>query len=83
MITTESRPGKTGGSSQLLPVPGNWYVDRTGALFKVRALVFESGHAHHVIIDYPRGVRRKVGLHQWRQFTYQITTAIQSHQGQS
>lgn len=83
MITTDSHPGKTGGSSETLPIPGNWYVDRTGALFKVKALVFDSGHPDHAIIDYPRGVRRKVGLNQWRQFIYQVTTAIKSHQGQS
>jgi hypothetical protein len=82
MIPTDSHPENTKGCSQVLPVPGNWYVDKSGALFKVKALVFESGHPDHVIIDYPRGVRRKIGFNQWRRFIYQVTSAIQSHQSQ-
>ena len=82
MIIIDSHPEKTEGCSHLLPEPGNWYVDKSGALFKVKALVFELGHPDHVIIDYPRGVRRKVGFSQWCHFIYQVTSAIQSHQGQ-
>lgn len=65
---------------QLQPLPGNWYVDKAGVLFKVKALVFENGRPDHAIVDYPRGARLKVPLRKWRHFIYQASIPVSSKQ---
>lgn len=65
------------------PVPGNWYVDKEGALFKCRAIVVVNGKPDHVIVDYPQGCRRKVSLCQWRRFVYQVSMPVSGQQEQA
>jgi len=47
------------------PSAGNWYVDKTGTLFKVKMLVHSEGKLEHIVIDYPRVGRRLITLRSW------------------
>ncbi|MDH5631675.1 MAG: hypothetical protein OEZ10_01625 [Gammaproteobacteria bacterium] len=73
---------KTRGQLRLSPIPGNWYVDKTGALFKVKALVYEAGELNHLILDYPRGSRHRLPIELWQQYIYQVNTTAE-HQSQA
>jgi hypothetical protein len=56
----------------LPPTPGNWYVDKTGTLFKVRVLTYASGVLRYAVIDYPQGPRRKVAIEDWNSLIFRL-----------
>lgn len=63
----------TSGQERLpTPVPGNWYVDRHGVLFKVRALVYQHGLLKQAVIHYPRGRCSVVRLSNWPLLIFRV-----------
>ncbi len=56
----------------LPPTPGNWYVDKTGTLFKVRVLAYADGELRYAVIDYPQGPRRKVAIKDWNSLIFRL-----------
>lgn len=58
----------------LPPTPGNWYVDKTGTLFKVRVLVYNKGKMRYAVIDYPQGPRQWVAIEDWNNLIFRLNT---------
>jgi len=53
-------------ASQQTPIPGNYYVNKTGQLIKVRYILYCGGDISHVILEYLDGHRMFVELDEWR-----------------
>jgi len=47
------------------PVPGNYYVNLTGQLIKVRYLLYSYGEMTMVMLEYQDGHQLKVQLDEW------------------
>lgn len=47
------------------PVPGCYYINLTGQLIKVRALLYVQGTASRVLFEYLDGNRANVSLEEW------------------
>lgn len=60
----------------LPPTPGNWYVDKAGALFKVKALVYSSGELKHALVDYPRETSSwLINVANWNQLIFEVDSS--------
>lgn len=71
-MTTPDTKMTSGQASLPSPVPGNWYVDRHGVLFKVRALVYQQGLLKHAVIHYPRGRCTVVRMSNWHLLIFRV-----------
>jgi hypothetical protein len=59
--------------TSLPPTPGNWYVDKAGALFKVKALVYSSGELKQALVDYPRDASSwLIEINNWNQLIFEV-----------
>lgn len=47
------------------PVVGNWYVNRTGQLIKVKLLEMIQGVAVKAMIEYLDGTTKVIDMHDW------------------
>ena len=47
------------------PVPGSWYVNRTGKLMKVRLLLYQGRRRQALLIEYLEGHRQIIGIDDW------------------
>jgi hypothetical protein len=47
------------------PVPGLYYVNATGQLMSVRALVFTRGELTHVLVEYLDGRMARLATEEW------------------
>ncbi len=47
------------------PVPGAWYVNRTGKLMKVRLLLYAGRRRQALLIEYLEGQRQIIGIDDW------------------
>ena len=47
------------------PVPGLYYINLTGQLIKVRALVYSAGVLTRVVVEYLDGRRARLPLDEW------------------
>jgi len=52
-------------SNKQEPVPGNYYVNLTGQLIKVRYLLYSGGEISMVMLEYQDGHQLKVQLDEW------------------
>ena len=50
---------------QQTPIPGNYYVNKTGQLIKVRYLLYSEGDISRIILEYLDGRRMFVELEEW------------------
>ncbi len=47
------------------PVPGSWYVNRTGKLMKVRLMLYRGRRRRALLIEYLEGQCQIVGIDDW------------------
>lgn len=47
------------------PLPGCYYISRSGQLIKVRAIMYADGHPSRVILEYLDGTLSDLGIDQW------------------
>lgn len=52
-------------STRQRPVPGRYYINLTGRLVKVRALLFVEGGLSRILVEYLDGRLRQVPVGQW------------------
>lgn len=52
-------------ATQQTPIPGNYYVNKTGQLIKVRYILYSDGDVSRVILEYLDGHRMSVELEEW------------------
>lgn len=58
----------------LPPTPGNWYVDKTGVLFKVKALIYSSGQLRQALVDYPRDNSSwLINIDNWNELIFDVS----------
>ena len=50
---------------QQQPVPGNYYVNLTGQLIKVRYLLYSNAELSTIVLEYQDGCRLFVSLDEW------------------
>lgn len=62
-------------AARLEPTAGNWYVDKSGTLFKVRALVYVGGRLNHAVIDYSTGEQRLLPISRWNRLLFESESA--------
>jgi hypothetical protein len=48
------------------PIPGYWYINRTGKLMKVRMVGYAGENMYSVLIEYPEGTRRSISIRDWQ-----------------
>ena len=51
--------------SALEPIAGNWYVNRTGKLIKVRLLVYQHDQLYSVLLEYLDGQHKLISAADW------------------
>lgn len=57
----------------LPPTAGNWYVDKAGVLFKVKALVYSSGKLRQALINYPRDKSSwLINIENWNDLIFEV-----------
>lgn len=52
-------------TTQHEPVIGNWYVNRTGQLIKVRLLAYQSAKPVSAMIEYLDGTTKVIDMEAW------------------
>ena len=48
------------------PVPGYWYINRTGKLMRVRFVTFGESGIESVLIQYIEGSTQSISIDDWR-----------------
>ena len=52
-------------SNNKAPVPGNYYVNLTGQLIKIRYLLYSGGELAMIMLEYQDGHQLKIGQEEW------------------
>ena len=48
------------------PIPGYWYINRTGKLMKVKMVGYEGNQPANVLIQFQEGNTRLININDWR-----------------
>jgi hypothetical protein len=48
------------------PIPGYWYINRTGKLMKVKMVGYDGNRAANVLIQFQEGNTRLIDINDWR-----------------
>jgi len=58
------------------PVPGAWYINRTGKLMKVRLMLYRGRRRCALLIEYLEGQRQIIGIDDWYRLQLHRRAAI-------